>query len=92
MYYILIYHTADNYIENRKPYRSKHLQLLEIELKKKHIVLGGALSDPADQAVIIWRVEDKKIIEEFVNNDPYVKNGLISKYEIRSWNIVIGNS
>lgn len=92
MYFILTYYTVDNYVEKRKPYRSEHLELLEVELKKKHIILGGALSDPADQAIIVWKVNDRKIIEDFVKNDPYVKNGLISKHEIRSWNVVIGNS
>lgn len=92
MYFILTYYTVDNYVEKRKPYRDEHLELLDIELKKNHIVLGGALSDPADQAIIVWQVEDRKVIEDFVNSDPYVKNGLISKHEIRSWNVVIGNN
>jgi len=91
MYYILFYHTIDDYVEKRKPYRGEHIKLLKIELQKKHVILGGALNDPADQAVIIWQVNDKKIIEDFVASDPYVKNGLISKYEIRSWNVVIDN-
>ena len=91
MYFILFYHTVHDYVEKRAPYRSEHLKLLNIELKKKHVVLGGALNDPTDQAVIIWNVEDKKIIEDFVASDPYVRNGLVSKYEIRSWNVVINN-
>ena len=91
MYYLLFYHTINDYVEKRKPYRSEHLKLLSAELEKNHVVLGGALTDPANQAVIVWQVDDKKIIEDFVANDPYVKNGLISEYEIRSWNVVIEN-
>lgn len=30
---------------------------------------------------------DKKNIEEFVKNDPYVKNNLVSKYEIKEFEI-----
>lgn len=92
MYYILTYETVQDYVELRKPFRSEHLALLKIELEKKHVVLGGALEDPADKAVIIWKVDDKKVVEEFVANDPYVQNGLVSKYEIRSWNVVIENT
>lgn len=91
MYYILSYHTVDGYVTKRKPFRSEHLNMLNIELEKKNIVLGGALADPADQAMIVWDVEDIQIIKDFVANDPYVKNGLISRHEIREWNVVIGN-
>lgn len=91
MYFILFYHTIEDYTERRQAFRNEHLTLLNKELEKKHVVLGGALNDPADQAVIVWNVDDIKIIEDFVAQDPYVKNGLVSKYEIRSWNVVINN-
>lgn len=89
MYFILIYETVDNYVEKRKPYRSEHLAMLTTHLDSNHIVLGGAVNDPPDKAYIIWNVDSKEIVEDFVKNDPYVKNGLVSKYEIRSWNVVI---
>lgn len=91
MYFILTYETIEGYVEKRKPFREEHLSLLTKELENKHVILGGALEDPADKAVIIWNVKDKKTIEDFVSNDPYVQNGLISKYEIRPWNVVINN-
>ena len=91
MYYILTYETIDDYVEKRKPFRQEHLDLLKRELDAKHVVLGGALEDPTDKAVVIWKVQDKKTIEEFVSKDPYVQQGLVSKYEIRSWNVVIEN-
>ena len=31
------------------------------------------------------------IIEEFVRRDPYVKNGLVARWKIRPWIVVIGN-
>ena len=33
---------------------------------------------------------DKSVIEDFVSKDPYIKNGLILKWEIREWNVAIG--
>lgn len=91
MYYILTYETVDNYVEKRQAFREEHLSLLTTELQAKHVVLGGALEDPADKAIIIWKVDDKKTIQNFVDKDPYVQNGLVSKYEIRPWNVVIEN-
>ena len=53
---------------------------------------GGAYSDPADTALLVWRVEDTAVVENFVSNDPYVKNGLIARWEIRPWTVVIGTA
>ncbi len=91
MYYLLFYHTIDNYVEKRAPFRDQHLSLLNQEVDNNHVVLGGALADPADQAIIVWKVDNVKIIEDFVANDPYVKQGLISRYEIRPWKVVINS-
>jgi uncharacterized protein len=89
MYYILFYETNDNYIKNREPYRKEHLLLAQEALDKGTLVMGGALSDPSDKAVLIFKSDNSLIVEEFVKNDPYVKNGLIKKWQVRKWNVVI---
>ena len=48
-------------------------------------------ADPPDKALLIFKVADKSVIEDFVSKDPYVKNGLIAKWEIRPWTVVIGS-
>ncbi len=91
MYYILSYKTADNYVERRKPFREEHLKLASLAHEKGALVLGGALADPADAAVLVFKGESPEAAEAFVKNDPYVKNGLIEEWSIRPWNVVIGN-
>jgi hypothetical protein len=51
--------------------------------------MGGALAEPADQALLVFRAASKTIVERFVQNDPYVKNGLVARWEIRPWAVVI---
>lgn len=53
--------------------------------------MGGALAEPADQAILLFRGESTEAAEAFVQADPYVKNGLILSWEIRKWTVVIGN-
>ena len=53
--------------------------------------MAGALADPADRAVLVFRSADKTVIEDFIRNDPYVLHGLITKWEIRLWTVVVGN-
>ena len=70
-------------------YRSEHLELAKEYKANGKLFLGGALEDPADSAVLVFKVKNKKEVEEFVMNDPYVKNGLIVEWNIRPWNVVI---
>lgn len=91
-YYVLIYHLTDDYLERRPTYRAEHLQMAKDAEARGELVLGGAYSDPADTALLVWRVEDPSTVEKFVNHDPYVKNGLIARWEIRPWTVVIGTA
>jgi uncharacterized protein len=90
-YYILFYKTIDDYVERRKPYREAHLESAQNAFKKGTLILGGAYSDPADGAVLIFKGADQSVAEEFAKNDPYVKNGLVVEWHVRSWTVVIGN-
>ncbi len=90
MYYILFYKTVDNYVEKRKPFRQEHLAYADVALQRGDLVMAGALAEPADKAVLVFKGEDASIAEEFARNDPYVKNGLITEWEVRPWTVVIG--
>ncbi|KEO74595.1 YciI-like protein [Anditalea andensis] len=88
-YYVLFYKTVDDYIVRRIPYREEHLRLAEEARIKGDLVMAGALSDPADEALLIFQCESTDVVEEFAKNDPYVRNGLISEWKVRPWAVVI---
>ena len=88
-YYILFYETVDNYIERRAPFRQEHLGHARASAEKGQMVLGGAYAEPADGAAIVFKGDDALVAEQFGINDPYVKNGLISKWWVREWTVVI---
>ncbi len=90
MYYILFYKTVDNYVERRKPFREQHLAHATFAYDRGELVLAGALDNPADSAVLVFKGERPKIAEEFAQNDPYVLNELITEWTVRPWNVVIG--
>ena len=88
-YYALIYYLVDDYISRRAEFREEHLKLANKADKRGELILAGAFSEPADKALLIFRADEKSVIEKFVENDPYVKNGLVTKWEIRPWTVVI---
>lgn len=90
MYYLLFYKTVENYIEKRAPFRDEHLNLVKHYHEKGSLIMAGALADPTDGAVLVFKGDSPASAEEFVNYDPYIKNGLITEWKVRPWNVVIG--
>ena len=90
MYYILLYEYVENILERRGPYRSEHLAGAQAAYDRGELVMAGALAEPVDRALLIFKVDDPQVIEAFVRSDPYVKAGLVTAWQIRPWNVVIG--
>lgn len=90
MHYILFYTTVENYIEKRAPFREEHLALATHYKENGQLIMAGAFANPSDGAALVFNVENEKQVQEFVDNDPYVQNGLITEWAIREWTVVIG--
>ncbi len=90
MYYLLIYKTVENYVEKRAPYRPEHLGYANAAHARGEIVMAGALAEPADSAIFVFKAESPALVENFARNDPYVKAGLIKEWSVRPWTVVIG--
>ncbi|RMX64451.1 hypothetical protein DD238_006388 [Peronospora effusa] len=88
-FYILRYDYVDDILHRRGPFRTEHLKRA-VNLKQDgYIVMGGALVNPPDAGVFIFNVTDKEVIENFVKEDPYVLNDLVTSYSIREWTVVV---
>jgi uncharacterized protein len=91
-YYALFYdQLVEDFVSRRAPFREEHLRLARESHARDEIQLAGALADPVDGALLIFRAEDDAVAEAFAKNDPYVKNGLVKKWHVRKWSVVIGN-
>lgn len=90
MYYLLFYTTVENYVERRQPFREEHLKLVTEAYKNGSVIMAGALADPADGAVLVFKGDSPEVAESFAKNDPYVKNGLITEWKVRPWTVVVG--
>ncbi len=90
MHYLLFYDVSPDYLERRTNFRNEHLLLAWEAQERGELVLGGALADPVDGAVLLFKAESAEAVERFVAADPYVKNGLILNWHIRPWTTVVG--
>ncbi|WP_294392800.1 YciI-like protein [uncultured Sphingomonas sp.] len=78
-HFLLFYDVASDYLERRARFRDVHLAYAVAAVARGELVLGGALADPADQAVLL-----------FAGGDPYVTEGLVQAWRVREWVTVIG--
>lgn len=86
-FYILFYDLVDDYVNKRGPLREQHLTLLRAAQQRGEVALAGALANPVDGAVLVFRSKDAA--EAFAKADPYVVNGLVKARRVREWTAVV---
>ena len=90
MHYLLFYSFVEDIVERRTAYREEHLALAKEAHARGDLLMAGALAEPTDRAVLIFRTEDTEPVKDFVKRDPYVTNGLVTEWQIRPWLVGIG--
>jgi uncharacterized protein YciI/heme-degrading monooxygenase HmoA len=90
-YYALIYEVVDDYVARRGEFREQHLRVAREVRERGELVLAGAFAEPVDRALLVFRTDEKNEVEEFARKDPYVVNGLVKKWEVRPWKVVVGH-
>jgi uncharacterized protein YciI len=90
-YFALIYHVVNDYVEKRAQYRQEHLGLANEAHARGELILAGAFAEPVDRALLVFLAKDRSVVENFVKKDPYVIAGLVTRWEIRPWTVVVGN-
>lgn len=89
-HFILFYDTVPEYLERRGEFRSAHLTLARAAQDRGELVLGGALADPVDGAVLLFKGASADVARKFAEADPYVRNGLVKSWRVREWTTVVG--
>jgi uncharacterized protein len=89
-HYLLFYDLADDYLARRGEFRGVHLDLAWKASEAGDLVVAGALANPADTAVFLFKGESSAAAEEFAATDPYVLNGLVKSWRVREWTTVVG--
>jgi len=89
-HFLLIYDVVEDYLTRRTAYRDEHLSLARAAAARGELRYGGAFADPANGAVLAFRGADRGVAERFAHADPYVKNGLVTRWTVREWTVVVG--
>jgi SAM-dependent methyltransferase/uncharacterized protein YciI len=89
-FFALLYDYVPDYLERRGALRKAHFEHASASMARAEFQMGGAFADPVDGALLTFKASDRKVVEEFARNDPYVKGGLVTAWRIREWTVVMG--
>ena len=89
-YLLLTLDYVEDILEKRDPYRAEHIAGAKAQEAAGKCVLAGALQNPTDKGVFVFKDCDEAYVKNFVESDAYYKAGLVPSYTIRPWMIVVG--
>lgn len=87
-HYLLMYDLAPDYLDRRGDFRDAHLALAWQSAEAGDLVLGGAVGDPVESALLLFTAADSAAA--FARADPYVANGLVRRWRVVPWVTVVG--
>lgn len=90
MHYLLFYEVGEDYVSRRAEFRNAHLQKAWEASERGELVLAGALANPMDGAVLLFRGDSPQVAEKFARADPYVTSGAVKRWHVREWTTVAG--
>lgn len=90
MHYLLFYEVGEDYVSRRAQFRGPHLEKAWQASDQGELVLAGALANPVDGAVLLFRGDSPEVAEKFARADPYVVNGAVKRWYVREWTTVAG--
>ena len=90
MHYLLFYEVSEDYVSRRAEFRDAHLEKAWKASARGELVLGGALANPVDGAVLLFVGDSPEVAEKFAKADPYVTSGAVKRWHVREWKTVAG--
>jgi hypothetical protein len=89
-FFLLSYEAGPDYVARRAPHREAHLAKAREAIARGDILAAGALADPVDGSLLIFRCESAETARDFARTDPYVVHGLIKSWRVREWTPILG--
>lgn len=86
--YVLHYDYVSDVLEKRGPFREKHLQLAQ-----DLCLSGGPVSNLNEEVPTgaLFVFGSPESAQAFVEQDPYVSGGIVTKHSIQEWTVAIEN-
>lgn len=88
MKYVVLYSSAPDVATRAPGHFPAHKARLDAYHARGDLIMVGTFGDPQEQgSMAIFRTRESA--EEFVAGDPFVRNGVVSAWEVRDWNEIL---
>ncbi len=84
---VMLYEVAADGLPKARIHFEAHRARLDEFHARGVLLMAGAFANPAEGAMGIFTT--REAAEEFVADDPFVVNGVVSKWSLREWNEVL---
>ena len=84
--YLLLYDYVEDIVERREPFRAEHRAAIRAGKDDGRILMAGPLGDPPNGGAFVFT--DQPAAEAFAQADPYVINGLVTRWRVEPWALV----
>ena len=81
---VLLYRSAPDVMAKAPVYFAAPKERLDAFQRRGELLAVGTWADPREGSMAVFRT--RAAAEEFVRDDPFVKNGVVASYEIKDWN------
>ena len=90
MQFIITAYDGENTLDRCMAARPRHLE--GVEALGNHILCAGGLLDEEGRmkgSVLIVDFEDRAVLDEYLNNEPYILESVWERVEVQPMNVVI---
>jgi uncharacterized protein YciI len=84
---VVFYERSNVTVEKVMEVYPRHKQLVDTFAKEGKVIAIGAFANPTDGSMGVFI--DRTRAEAFVNQDPFVKEGIVGKITIKEWNEIL---
>ena len=90
MQFVVKAYDGPNMLEKRMAVRPRHLEGMK-KLGKQIICAGGLLDEEGKMkgSALVMEFENRMALDEYLNNEPYVTEGVWQKIEVEILNVVL---
>ncbi len=89
MLYLLSYEFVGDYLEWRALVAPAHLELCRQAVARGEMLAGGAVGNPPSSGLLLFQGAAGHA-EKFAAADPYVTQGLVTRWQVQPWTVVVG--
>lgn len=92
MQFMIMAYDGENMLDKRMEVRPQHLE--GMARLGNHVVCAGGLLDEEGKlkgSALVVEFDDRAGVDEYLENEPYVKAGVWQKIEVEPMNVVIMN-